>query len=258
LVFFCGGVTCGMSTKNAGMAVKLGYTNVHVMLKGVPGWKKAGNQLVASQEFLAKGNIVLIDLRSKQEYNAGHIARAHNIPLAQLKDANDDMPESKNMPIVLYGNADQAKKGYKILAKLKRKKVALSPMDFAAWKATGNKVDTGATPSEITWKRKLGKNEISVKEFMHVVKTHPANEIILDVRTDDEVASGHLTGSQHIALDQLSGKMDSLPKDKEILVHCTTGARAEMACNELINAGFKSRYLVARVECEGADCDVEE
>ena len=258
LVFFCGGVTCGMSTKNAGMAVKLGYTDVHVMLKGVPGWKKSGHQVVASQQFLAKGNIVLVDLRSKDEYEAGHIARAHNIPLAQLEEANDDMPASKVMPIVLYGNADQAKKGYKVLAKLKRKKVALSPMDIAAWKAAGNKVATGATPAEIVWKRKLGKNEISIKEFMQVVKTQPANKIILDVRTDDEVAAGHLAGSQHIALDQLSAKMASLLKDKEILIHCTTGARAEMASNELRNAGYKSRYLVANVECEGTDCDVEE
>ena len=101
LVFFCGGVTCGMSTKDAGMAVKLGYTNVHVMLKGVPGWKKSGQQLMASQKFLANGNIVLVDLRSKEEYEAGHIARAHNIPLAELQDANDDLPASPVTPIVL-------------------------------------------------------------------------------------------------------------------------------------------------------------
>ncbi|MDH3359759.1 MAG: rhodanese-like domain-containing protein [Desulfobulbaceae bacterium] len=258
VIFYCGGVTCGMSTKNAGMAVKLGYTNVHVMLKGIPGWKKSGNQVVASQDFLTKGNIVLVDLRSKEEYEAGHIARAHNIPLAKLQEANDDMPASEAMPIVLYGNADQAKNGYKVLSKLKRKNVALSPMDFTAWKTAGNNVASGATPAEINWKRKLGANEISIKEFMQVAKTHPANELILDVRTDDEAAAGHLAGSQHIALDQLAGKMSSLPKDKEILVHCTTGARAEMACNELLNAGFKSRYLVAKVECDGTDCDVEE
>ena len=258
LIFFCGGVTCGMSTKDAGMAVKLGYTNVHVMLKGVPGWKKSGHPLVASEKFLKEGNIVLVDLRSKAEYEAGHISRAHHIPLAQLKEANDDLPESPVAPVVLYGNGDQAVKGYKVLAKMKRKKVSLSPMDFAGWKAAGNKVATGATPEEIVWKRILGKNEVSIKEFMQVAKGHSGDKLILDVRTDDEAATGRFAGSQHIALDQLSGKMASLPKNKEILVHCTTGARAEMASTELRNAGFKSRYLVANVECEGADCDVEE
>ena len=258
LVFFCGGVTCGMSTKDAGMAVKLGYTDVHVMLKGVPGWKKSGHQVVASQKFLENGNIVLVDLRSKAEYEAGHIDRAHNIPLAELEEANDDLPGGAATPIVLYGNGDQAQKGYKVLAKLKRKGVALSPMDFAAWKSAGKKVAAGPTPEEIVWVRKLGKDEVGIKEFMEVAKNHPADKLILDVRTDDEAAAGHFAGSQHIALDQLSAKIDSLPKDKEILVHCTTGARAEMACTELHNAGFKSRYLVAKVECEGTDCDVEE
>ena len=258
LIFFCGGVTCGMSTKEAGMAVKLGYTNVHVMLKGVPGWKKTGHPVVASEKFLKKGNIVLVDLRSKGEYEAGHIPRAHNIPLAQLQDANDDLPASPVAPVVLYGNDDQAQKGYKVLVKLKRKKVALSPLDFAAWKSAGNKVATGATPEEIVWKRILGKNEVAIKEFMRVVASHPADKMILDVRTDDEAAAGHFAGSQHIALDQLAARMISLPKGKEILVHCTTGARAEMACTELLNAGFRCRYLVAKVECEGTSCEVEE
>ena len=258
IIFFCGGVTCGMSTKNAGMAVKLGYTNVHVMLKGVPGWKKTGHPVVASEEFLKKGNIVLVDLRSKGEYEAGHILRAYNIPLADLQEANDDLPASPAAPVVVYGNGDQAREGYKVLAKMKRKKIALSPMDFAAWKSAGNKVATGSTPDEIVWKRIMGKGEVSIKEFMQVVKTHPADKMILDVRTDDEAAAGHFAGSKHIALDQLPAKIATLPKDKEILVHCTTGARAEMASTELRGAGFKSRYLVANVECEGTSCEVEE
>ena len=258
LVFYCGGVTCGMSTQNAEMAVKLGYTNVHVMLKGVPGWKKAGQPVVASEKFVASGNIVLVDLRSAAEYEAGHIARAHNIPLAQLGDANDDLPASPVAPIVLYGNGDQAEKGYKILAKLGRKKVALAPVDFAAWQKAGRQVATGTTPAEIVWVRELGKDEIGIDEFMQVVKTQAADKLVLDVRTDDEAAAGHFVGSQHISLDQLAGMMGSLPKDKEILVHCTTGARAEMACTELHNAGFKSRYLIAKVECQGTVCEVEE
>ena len=258
LVFFCGGVTCGMSTQEAEMAVKLGYTNVHVMLQGVPGWKKAGNTLVASQKFLESGNIVLVDLRSPAEYEAGHIPRAHNIPLAKLAEANDDLPESPAAPIVLYGNGDQAEKGYRILAKLKRQKLALSPMDFAAWQKGGKQVAAGPTPEEIVWVRELGKDEIGVNEFMQVAKAQAADKLILDVRTDDEAAAGRFAGSVHIPLDQLAGKMAALPKDKEILIHCTTGARAEMACNELRNAGIKSRYLVAKVACAGAACEVEE
>jgi len=258
LVFFCGGVTCGMSTKDAGMAVKLGYTNVHVMLKGVPGWKKAGHAVVASEKFVQEGNIVLLDLRDRQAYEAGHMARAHNIPLAQLATSDDLLPASPAAPIVVYGDQGQAEAGYKALAKMKRKKIALAPQDFAAWQAAGNPVATGPTPAEIRWVRKLGKDEVSIKDFLQVAKAHPADKLILDVRTDAEAAEGHFAGSVHIPLDQLAAKMATLPQDKEILVHCTTGARAEMASTELRNGGFKSRFLVANVECEGAECEVGE
>ncbi len=257
LVFFCGGVTCGMSVKDAEMAVKLGYTNVHVMLQGVPGWKKAGNSLVASQNYLESGNIVLVDLRSPAEYEAGHIARAHNIPLAQLEGAGDDLPASPAAPIVLYGNGDQAENGYRTLAKLQRQKIALSPMDYKAWQKAGKQVAVGPTPEEIVWVRELGKDEVGVEEFMQVATAQVDDKLILDVRNDDEAAAGSFFHAVHIPLDQLAAKMDTLPKGKEILIHCTTGIRAEMACNELHNAGFKSRYLVAKVACAGAACEVE-
>ena len=246
-----------MSTKNAGSAVKLGYTNVKVMLAGVPGWKKMGKYVVASPEFVKKGNIVLIDLRSKKEYESGHIPRAHNIPLEDLEYAEDDFPSTKAAPIVVYGNGDAAKKAYKIVKGWGCKKGSISSVDFAAWKKGGNPIETGATPEEIVWKRKLGKHEINIADFMKAAKG--ANgKLVLDVRTDDEVAEGKFATARHIPLDDLQGKIASLPKGKEIVVHCTTGARAEMASTELRNAGFKSRYLVANVECDGPDCDVYE
>lgn len=246
-----------MSTTTAGLAVKLGYTDVKVLLAGVPGWKKSGHYVVASKSFIKKGNIVLVDLRSKNEFESGHIPRAHNIPLVDLEYAEDSFPPSKVAPIVLYGNGADAKKAYKIVKGWGRKKGSVASVDFAAWKKGGNPVETGASPGKIVWKRKLGKNEISIAEFMKDTGG-AAGKLILDVRNADEAASGKLPTSINISLDEIQSKLNTLPKDKEILVHCTTGARAEMASTELRNAGFKSRYLVANVECDGPECDVYE
>ncbi len=246
-----------MSTASAGLAVKLGYTNIKVMLDGVPGWKKAGNYVVASDDFVKKGNIVLVDLRSKKEYEAGHIPRAHNIPMADLAEAEEDFPSSMVAPIVIYGNGDDAQKAYKIIKGWGYKKGSIAGVDFAAWKSAGNPIETGATPEEIVWKRELGKNEIAIAEFLKIAEGS-STALVLDVRTMDEAAAGKFANARHIPLDDLQGQMDSLPKDKEIVVHCTTGARAEMASTELRNGGYKSRYLVANVECDGAECEVSE
>ena len=54
-----------MSTDNAGLAKELGYTNIRVFLAGEPAWSDEGYPVYASNEFVEKGNIVLLDLRTR-------------------------------------------------------------------------------------------------------------------------------------------------------------------------------------------------
>jgi len=83
-----------------------------------------------------------------------------------------------------------------------------------------------------------------------------ANQLILDVRTSDEVKDGILKNSKHIPLDEIEKRVGELPKGKEMLIHCSTGARAEMAKAALDKAGIKSRVLIADVECEQGKCEI--
>ncbi|MCB2181385.1 MAG: rhodanese [Desulfobulbaceae bacterium] len=245
-----------MSTQSAGLAVKNGYTNVKVMLKGVPGWKKTGHAVVASENFIKTGNHVLVDLRSSEEYKKGHIPRAYNIPMADLEDAEDDFPSNMSAPVVLYGK--EVKQAYKLVKSWGYKTTSYVDGGIDGWVAAGNSLDTSPSPDEIVWVRVLEKGEVSLADFNRVVEENPAGSVILDVRTNDEAAEGKFEHALHIALDELTAKIESLPKDKEILVHCTTGARAEMAYQELIKAGFNARYLVANVECDEDGCEAEE
>ena len=48
-----------------------------------------------------------------------------------------------------------------------------------------------------------------------------------------------------LPLDELEIRIGELPKDQRIIVHCATGARAEMAYNVLKNAGFNTGYVRA-------------
>jgi rhodanese-related sulfurtransferase len=244
-----------MSTKSAGLAVKAGYTNVKVMLKGAPGWKKTGRAVVASNKFVETGNIVLVDLRPSTLYKAGHIPRAYNYPLEDMEDLEDDLPYSTAAPVVLYG--DGAMEAYKFVKKLGYKKTSIFEGGLAAWQAAGKKLETGPAPDEITWKRILGKGEVNLADFESVVDGDKPG-LILDVRTKDEAAEGMFANASHIPLDELETKMNSLPKDKEILVHCTTGARAEMAYQALNKAGYKVRFLVANVECDEDGCEASD
>lgn len=245
-----------MSTKSAGLAVKAGYTNVKVMLKGVPGWKKSGRNVVASTKHVKKGNIVLVDLRSTSVYKQGHIPRAYSVPLEDIEDLEDDLPASKAAPIVFYGTG--AGKAYKYVSKLGYKKTSIYRQGTDGWVAVGNTLATGASPEDITWKRILGKGEVSVADFNKVVDNSPAGSVILDVRTNDEAAEGMFANAIHIPLDELQANMGKLPNDKEILVHCTTGARAEMAYKELKAAGLNAKFLVCDVVCDEDGCEASD
>ena len=252
LIFYCGGPTCGMSPSAAKMAKQMGYSNLHVMLQGIPGWKKAGKSVTASEKFVKTDNIVLIDLRSKEEYEAGHIPRAHNIPMASLAAKEDGFPIKA--PTVVYANSFvEAQKGYNMIKKWGVKTISIWPGAEKSWAAKGNKLAAGPTPGAITWVRQMGKNEVGVAEFKKAMDGS-ATQMILDVRTKDEVQTGCFKNSIAIPLDEIEKRLSELPKGKEMLLHCSTGARAEMAKAALDKAGLKSRVLIADVECEKGNC----
>lgn len=71
-----------------------------------------------------------------------------------------------------------------------------------------------------------------------------ADQLVLDVRNPDELQThGTIDGAINIPLDELRGKLASLPKDKEILVSCQVGLRGHVAYRLLANEGFKVKNL---------------
>ncbi len=246
-----------MSTKVAGLAKKDGYKNVRVYLDGQPAWVKAGNMIYASKGNIAKGNIVLIDLRSIKKSEAGRIARSVSIPYDTLDDRLDDIPVKA--PIVLYSDdADEAIEAVEDLRDEGYKKLALVSGNYAGWVKSGGKTVKGSAVTDVDWVRKLGKGEVGKADFMKAVNGTDAGAVILDVRTKDEASAGGFKNAISVPLDQIGSSLASIPKDKKVYAHCTTGARADMAAQELNKNGYKAFFFVANIDCKGNDCTVED
>lgn len=62
--------------------------------------------------------------------------------------------------------------------------------------------------------------------------------LLIDVRETDEHAIAHIEGSILIPLNTLPEKIESLPRDREILVHCKAGGRSARAVQFLLGQGF--------------------
>ncbi|SKC83618.1 rhodanese-like domain-containing protein [Ohtaekwangia koreensis] len=61
---------------------------------------------------------------------------------------------------------------------------------------------------------------------------------VVDVRSREEFASGHLTGSINIPLPELNRNLNKLRKDKTVIVCCASGMRSASAKGILQSHGF--------------------
>lgn len=72
------------------------------------------------------------------------------------------------------------------------------------------------------------------------------DEILIDVRKDEEFAQFNVPGSVGIPLNDLRGRLAELEKyrDKRLVVFCETGVRSYIACRMLTQHGFKARSVM--------------
>lgn len=71
--------------------------------------------------------------------------------------------------------------------------------------------------------------------------------LIIDVRTPDEFAQGHIKGAQLINIydHDFEQKVAELPKDKPVYVYCRSSNRSMQAIPVFQKAGFKQIYELA-------------
>lgn len=67
--------------------------------------------------------------------------------------------------------------------------------------------------------------------------------LLLDVRTPEEFAQGHLPGAVLIPHDQLAARLDEIDRDRWVLVYCRSGKRASTAQDILEDAGIEVRQI---------------
>ena len=63
-------------------------------------------------------------------------------------------------------------------------------------------------------------------------------DIIVDVRSAQEYAVGHVACAIHIPLDDLRSRLSELPKNKTIFLYCQQGLRGYLAQRILLQNGF--------------------
>ncbi|MBF0330031.1 MAG: hypothetical protein HQL10_12810 [Nitrospirae bacterium] len=225
-----------------------------MFIDGLPAWKKAGS-LIASTGANLKGVIdkdiphVLIDVRPADYAKKEHIKGAVNIPLKELAGMKPKFPENKKAPIVIYCASQQAmEEAFKAVRGWGYVNASYLAGGMEGWKKAGNPVENDKLKTEIVYVPKPRPGEIMPEEFKTIAASTPSGKFILDVRDADEAAEGMIKGAKNIPTQDVGDRIAEIPKDKEIIIHCSTGARAEIAYNTLKEKGFKARFLNATVK----------
>jgi hydroxyacylglutathione hydrolase len=67
--------------------------------------------------------------------------------------------------------------------------------------------------------------------------------VILDVRTNLEFSHGHIDGAVSLPYTRLATRLQEVPKDKRLFVHCGSGRRAAMAASFLRARGYDAVHV---------------
>jgi rhodanese-related sulfurtransferase len=153
---------------------------------------------------------IIIDVRTQDEYNDGHLEKALLISVDVLEDVVDTLPKDK--PIIVYCQGGvRSRKAAEILVNNEFNQV-YDMGGILDWIEEGFPivVEEGAVSAILF---------ISVDEAYKVF-LEDNDYLFIDVRTEDEYKSGHIEGALHIPVTEFEERLDEIPKDRPIIVYC--------------------------------------
>ena len=191
------------SLQKAGIAFEKSYTHAFHHASYYPGAERIAMKLLFSPE---TGRV----LGAQAVGRAGVEKRIDVIAMAiQMKATVFDLEEAELCYAPQYGSAkDPVNMAGFVAANILRGDVAVS--HWSEWK---RRQEAGQTP------------------------------LTLDVRPPTAVAAGAIPGTIRIPLGELRARLDELPRDREIWVHCGVGQTSYYAVRLLAQHGFKVRNL---------------
>jgi phage shock protein E len=79
-------------------------------------------------------------------------------------------------------------------------------------------------------------------EYIAQFQQPAAEHVLIDVRTREEFASGHIAGAINIPVEEVSQRLAEFPTDQPVVLYCRSGNRSAQAANILTNAGYNGLY----------------
>ena len=77
---------------------------------------------------------------------------------------------------------------------------------------------------------------------LHGRRTSGEGPVVIDVRTPEEYAAGHVPGAVNIPFDQVAERISEVDAPDGVALYCMVGPRARKGESALLNAGYSSVF----------------
>jgi rhodanese-related sulfurtransferase len=166
----------------------------------------------------------ILDTRDPDEFAAAHLKGSINIGLGGQYATWAGTVLDRTHPIVIIANPGREKESAVRLGRI--------GFDHIAGYLQNGLKSLELQPELIGFTERLS------APFATEVLSSSDPPLAIDVRTPRERQQKHIEGSLSIPLNRLSESMNSLPKDRSLLVYCAGGYRSSIAASILQSSGF--------------------
>jgi rhodanese-related sulfurtransferase len=185
-------------------------------------------------------NAYLLDVRTREEYAAGHIAGAIWVPGGQAVQATDECIAVRAATIVL--TCDGFARATLTAAWLMRMgfpDVVVLAGGLPAWEQAGGATETGH-PTPVPHGLDAARAAVPAMEPDEI-----GDAIVLDVDQSDAYARGHVPGATWVCRSRLEDHVAALVPDRtrRVVVGCADGTSSPFAAVTLRALGYDARVL---------------
>lgn len=175
---------------------------------------------------LLQSGAVALDVRTADQFAAGHVPGAINVGLSgQFASWTGIVLGLDSNPILISDSPEQLREARMRLARVGIDQVRGYLRDgIEGWSKAGFELSAVPQMTVEELASELGEGRVTV----------------LDVRREPEWQSGHIEGAHWHALDNFRSSMPELADNKPVAVHCKSGYRSMIACSFLQREGHEN------------------
>lgn len=169
-----------------------------------------------------EGGAQLLDLRTDQAISGGYLPGAIAIPIDMLSSFGGWFLVYERPIVLVLDRAEDRERALRLLTRIGYDEViGFLAKGFDAWSIGARAI------------RPIPGLDVHA---LHDLVAQGGAPHLLDVRDDEEFASGHIEGAQHVYVGQVEQRLSEIP-DGPVVAYCASGRRALVAAAALVRLG---------------------